>query len=308
VEDVARAEAQKRDFLPERPFHASPACGAASGRLYTRALSLSRLAYDLENLLSLTLAAAALVVLTYNALFAANALVFIVSALLVLSVRLPAPGPNERERGIWENLSFRVRAYLRTPRLRGLLALSLAAAGAGAMVIVNTVVYVRDRLGGTETDTALAFAAAGGGSMCVAPLLPRLLDRMPDRRVMLAGGLVLAAGLLLGLTSPSLIGLLPVWFVLGAGSSLIQIPDGTASQTIAARGRPARDLRRPVRAVARLLAGRLPARRIGRERVRPASHFHATCSGGAGGDHRRRGSVAERRHRRGGACARRARP
>ncbi len=193
---------------------------------YTRALSLSRLAYDIENLLSPTLAAAALVVLTYDALFAANAVAFLISALLVFSVRLPSPKPPEREHGVWHNMSFGIRAYVKTPRLRGLLALSLAVATAGAMVIVNTVVYVRDRLGGTESDTALAFAAAGAGSIVVALMLPRLLDGLPDRPFMLAGGVVLTAGLLLGLTDPGLLALLPVWFVLGAGSSLIQTPTG----------------------------------------------------------------------------------
>jgi MFS family permease len=193
---------------------------------YTRALSLSRLAYDLENLLSPMLAAAALVVLTYDALFAANALAFLISALLVFSVRLPSPKPHEREHGVLHNLSFGIRAYVKTPRLRGLLALSLAVATAGAMVIVNTVVYVRDYLGGTESDTALAFAAAGAGSMVVALMLPRFLDRLPDRPFMLAGGVILTVGLLLGLTDPGLLALLVVWFILGAGSSLIQTPTG----------------------------------------------------------------------------------
>lgn len=193
---------------------------------YTRALSLSRLAYDLENLLSPTLAAAALVLVTYDVLFAANAVAFLVSALLVFSVRLPSPRPHERERGVWHNVSFGVRAYLKTPRLRGLLALSLAVASAGAMVIVNTVVYVRGYLGGSETDTAFAFAAAGAGSMVVALLLPRVLDRFPDRPFMLAGGILMGGGLLLGLTGPGLVALLTVWFVLGAGSSLIQTPAG----------------------------------------------------------------------------------
>jgi MFS family permease len=207
---------------------------------YTRALSLSRLAYDLENLLSPTLAAVALVVLSYDALFAANAVAFLASALLVLSVRLPSPKPHERERGVWHNMSFGVRAYVKTPRLRGLLGLSLAVAAAGAMVIVNTVVYVRDRLGGTESDTALAFAAAGAGSMIVALMLPRLLDRLPDRPVMLAGGVVLTAGLLLGLTEPGLFALLPIWFVLGAGWSLIQTPAGRLLRRSAREGdRPA---------------------------------------------------------------------
>lgn len=207
---------------------------------YTRALSLSRLAYDLENLLSPTLAAAALVLLTYDALFAANAVAFLASALLVFSVRLPSPKAQERERGVWRNVTFGIRTYLKTPRLRGLLALSLAVATAGAMVIVNTVVYVRDRLGGSESDTAVAFAAAGAGSMVVAFLLPRFLDRLPDRPFMLAGGAILAGGLLLGLTGPDLLALLPLWFLLGAGSSLIQTPTGRLLRRSAHEGdRPA---------------------------------------------------------------------
>ncbi len=197
---------------------------------YTRALSLSRLAYDLENLLSPSLAALALLFLSYDSLFAANAGAFLVSALLVLSVALPRARPHDRAGGIWDNLSFGARAYLATPRLRGLLALSLAVAAAGAMVIVNTVVYVRDHLGGTQSDMALAFAAFGAGSMAVALLLPRLLDRLPDRPFMLGGGALLATGLILGLTEPGMMLLLPVWFLLGLGSSCIQTPAGRLLQ------------------------------------------------------------------------------
>ncbi len=207
---------------------------------YTRALSLSRLAYDLENLLSPTIAAAALVIVTFDALFAANALAFLISAALIFSVQLPSPQPQEREHGVWHNTSFGIRTYLKTPRLRGLLALSLAVATAGAMVIVNTVVYVRDRLGGTESDTALAFAAAGAGSMVVALLLPRLLEHQPDRPFMLGGGLLLTTGLLLGLTGPGLFALLPIWFVLGAGASFILTSAGRLIRRSAREGdRPA---------------------------------------------------------------------
>ena len=193
---------------------------------YTRALSLSRIAYDLENLLSPTLAVAALLLMSYDALFAANSVAFLVSALLLYSVTLPTPRPQEHRAGIWHNLTFGVRTYLKTPRLRGLLALSLAVAGAGAMVIVNTVILVRDRLGGTESETGLAFAAAGAGSMVVALLLPRLLGELTDRPFMLAGGALLVCGLFLGLAIPNFLVLLTVWFVLGAGSSLIQTPAG----------------------------------------------------------------------------------
>lgn len=193
---------------------------------YTRALSLSRLAYDLENLLSPTLAAGALLVLSYDALFAVNALAFLGAAALVLATRLPRPRPTDRPGGIRHNLTFGMRAYLATPRLRGLLALALAAAAAGAMVIVNTVVYVRDRLGGTESDVAVVMAAFGAGSMAAALLLPRVLDRVPDRAVMLAGGALMAIGLLSALSRPGLLPLLLVWACLGAGSSMVQTPAG----------------------------------------------------------------------------------
>lgn len=193
---------------------------------YTRALSLSRLAYDLENLLSPMMAAMALLVLSYDALFTANAVSFVVSALLVLSVRLPSLQTQDRINGIWYNTTYGIRVYLKTPRLRGLLAFSLAAASSGAMVIVNTVVYVRDTLGGSETDAAIAFAATGAGSMIIALSLPGLLKKFPDRMFILCGGWLLVGGLLFGLTNPSLHSLFVLWFILGAGASLIQTPVG----------------------------------------------------------------------------------
>jgi len=195
-------------------------------RRYSEALSLSRLAYELENLLSPTVAAVALAFAGYHLLFSANAVAFIASAILVLSARLPRPPAGEREAGIWSELTFGLRGYLATPRLRGLLLLSLAVACAGAMVIVNTVVYVRDRLGGSESETALALAAGGGGAMLAALLLPRLLDRIGLRTVMLGGGVLLAVGLAGGLTQPGFLALLALWFGLGAGSALAQTPAG----------------------------------------------------------------------------------
>ncbi len=75
--------------------------------------------------------------------------------------------------------------------------------------------------------------------MVVALMLPRFLDRLPDRPIMLAGGVVLGIGLLLGLGEPGLRAMLPVWFVLGAGASLIQTPAGRLL------ARSARDSDRP---------------------------------------------------------------
>jgi Major Facilitator Superfamily len=135
---------------------------------YTRALSLSRLAYEMESLLSPVLAAALLTVISFNWLFVGTVDGFFCSAGLVLSVTIGQPETLERKGGFYENTTRGIRIYLATPRLRGLLALNLSVAAAGAMVIVNTVVIVRGLLGGTDSDVAIALACFGGGSMASA--------------------------------------------------------------------------------------------------------------------------------------------
>ncbi|OZA91492.1 MAG: MFS transporter, partial [Azorhizobium sp. 39-67-5] len=136
---------------------------------YTQALSLSRLAYDLESVVSPILAAALLTVIGFHSLFAGTVVGFLASAALVVSVLLPSPIPTER-RGICDRTTRGLRIYLATPRLRGLLALNFAVAAASAMVIVNTVVLVQAQFGLGQSATALALAAFGGGSMIAALL------------------------------------------------------------------------------------------------------------------------------------------
>lgn len=192
---------------------------------YTRALSLSRLAYDLESVASPMLAAALLTVISFHSLFAGTVVGFLVSAVLVVSVVLPSPKPAER-RGIYDRTTRGLRIYLATPRLRGLLALSLAVSAGGSMVIVNTVVLVQSEFGLDQRGTALALAAFGAGSMVAALALPRLLDRAPDRPTMLGGAAILAVGLFAGSAAGSYGLLLALWLVLGLGYSLAQTPSG----------------------------------------------------------------------------------
>jgi H+ antiporter protein len=192
---------------------------------YTHALSLSRLAYDLESLVSPMLAAALLTVISFHSLFAGTVVGFLLSAALVVSVTLPSPKPSER-RGIYDRTTRGLRIYLATPRLRGLFAINLGVAAAGAMVIVNTVVIVQSELGLTQRSTALALAAFGGGSMLAALILPRLLETVPDRLAMLTGIAVLFVGLLVGITTSSFEPLLALWFILGIGYSIAQTPSG----------------------------------------------------------------------------------
>jgi len=194
-------------------------------RDYTRALSLSRLAYDLESLVSPVLAAALLTVISFHNLFTGTVVGFLVSSALVVSVVLPSPKASA-PRGIYDRTTRGIRIYLATPRLRGLLAINTAVAAAGALVIVNSVVYVQAVFGLGQNETALALAAFGGGSMLVALVLPRLLDSVSDRAAMLAGASVLAVATFAAAAIPSYGWLLLLWFVIGAGYSMSQTPSG----------------------------------------------------------------------------------
>ncbi|KJL47402.1 Major Facilitator Superfamily protein [Microbacterium hydrocarbonoxydans] len=199
-------------------------------REYTRALSLSRLAYDLESLVSPVLAAALLTVISYNNLFVGTVVGFIGSAVLVIATRFPAIRPAAPV-PFFDRLTRGARVFLKTVELRSLLAMNLVVATATAMVIVNTVVLVQGDLGRPQSDVALLLAAYGAGSMIIALLLPTVLDRLPDRRVMLTGSAALPAGLLgaFALTAapvgPATWPLLMVtWLFLGASNSLILTP------------------------------------------------------------------------------------
>ena len=192
---------------------------------YTRALSLSRLAYDMESVISPMLAAALLTVIGFHVLFAGTAVGFLVSAALVVSVVLPDLKPAE-PCGIYDRTTRGIRMYLATTRLRGLLALNLAVSSASSMVIVNTVVLVQATFVLDQRATAIALAAYGAGSMAAALGLPRVLDHRPDRPVMLVGACLLTAGLFLGVLVGGFSVLLPLWVLLGFGNSVTQTPTG----------------------------------------------------------------------------------
>lgn len=197
---------------------------------YTRALSLSRLAYDLENIVSPTLVALLLAVMSYNALFLGTVAGFAASALLVASVLLPSPRLS-KSRGIYDRGTRGIRIYLATPRLRGLLALNLTAAAAGAMVLVNSVVLVRGILGLSESALAWTMFAFGTGSMLAALALPRLLEHMPDRPVMVCGAAVMVLTLLalageVATLGPDWSFLLGAWLLVGLGYSAVLTPSG----------------------------------------------------------------------------------
>ena len=198
---------------------------------YTKALSLSRLAYDLEALVSPALAALLLTMLSYGNLFLGTVAGFLCSALMVAVTALPPVRQTGGEQtSVWHRTTLGTRIFWRNRRLRALLALNLVVAAPTAMVLVNTVVFVRDVLQRSDSDLALALASFGIGSMVVALAAPPVLEKFGDRTVMLCGAAVIpvalaAAAAVVAVVPDSGWGLLlGLWLLLGAANSTILTP------------------------------------------------------------------------------------
>ncbi|MGW6004901.1 MFS transporter [Oerskovia enterophila] len=207
-------------------------------RDYTSALSLSRLAYDLEAVASPALAAVLLLVLSPSQLFWGTAVGFGASALLVLSVVLPRrvheaeDAPSGPDGSFGWRLRRGVVLFARTPALRPVLALDLAVAAGVSFVLAQSVVVARVGLGLGPDGVAVLLAVCGGGSVVAALTLPRLLRAVPERRVMLGGAVVVTAGcavvpLVLALPPRgALVGVVLAWAAIGAGWSAVETPVG----------------------------------------------------------------------------------
>ena len=201
-------------------------------RDYTNALSLSRLAYDIENLLSPAIAGLLLTVVAFHWLFIGTFLGFLISALIVLITVIPKQAKGKKDLPFRQRVTKGSRIYLSTPRLRGLLSLNVTIAALGSMILVNTIVLVRSQFDGSERDVAVALAFYGVGSMIAAFILPSVLGRVRDRSVMLFASVTasivsLSFALLYGRFGlPSWEVFLCTWALLGLLGSFIATPSG----------------------------------------------------------------------------------
>jgi NRE family putative nickel resistance protein-like MFS transporter len=210
---------------------------------YVKALSLSRVAVDVEAVAAPAIAGALVALVGLKWVFWFDAATYLVSACLVLLATLPKArisAPPFRLRTLAEDVTYVIRLILRQHPLRRAVILSFAEATAGAAAIVATVVYVQDVLGYGETTFALVMAALGLGSTLTALALGaatgRYESRAHDRKqlhgrrhrwaevALLSGGLVLSALLLPGALHPPIIVFALLWFLNGAGQALIAIP------------------------------------------------------------------------------------
>jgi len=226
---------------------------------FTAAQSLSRLAYDLESLVSPILAALLVTLLPPSWLFAVTAVGFALSLVAVLLSRLQVHTPVTGEPFVSRLVrGLRLVAVIESTRFLALLDAVVAAVY--ATVLVNTIVIalrLEGEIDDVVTPLAIALALFGVGSIAIALALPALLRLTTDRAVMTGGALVAivvlaiialieaGAGLdLFGLIEAGagldLFGLAIFWLLLGAASSAISTPSARLiRRDVATADRPA---------------------------------------------------------------------
>lgn len=196
---------------------------------YTAALSLSRLAYDLEAVASPVFAAGALLIMSYHGLFIGTAGGFLGSLVLVLLAApgFPASYADQDQESLLKRSLRGVRYMGRVPELRSVVFLNLAIAAPMAMVLVNTVVILRDMFSRDDAAVAWLLAAFGVGSMALAFSLPRLCERFSDFSLMWSGAAASISGMVLlylVLISGWEWALWAIWPLLGAALAIMQTP------------------------------------------------------------------------------------
>ncbi len=216
-------------------------------KLYTRAVSLSRVAQDLEAAGGPLIAGVLIALVGVRWAFWFDAVTYVASAVLVLQSHVPrAARPTEAFpwRKFVPEVTYGTRLLLRVPALRQALVLHFAEATAGAAAIVATVAYAHDVLHRGNGTFAATMMALGLGSSAAALLAARYVERITRaaqhatqdpaathiryhawaRHTMVLGGGLMAIALLPGVLRPGLIFLMVLWALNGAGQALVAIP------------------------------------------------------------------------------------
>lgn len=213
---------------------------------YVKALSVSRVAVDLEAMLAPALAGLIFALLGLKWLFWLDSLSYLLSAALVIATVFPHRNKIAEKiqlKTLFQELSYGTKVLFREASLKRALLLSFAEATAGAVAIVASVVYIKDVLLLGETSFVFVMACLGLGSTITALLLGKFTGRYESvandhtelhglrhrwtERALLLGGIVLGLLLIPGFLKPTLAVFAILWFLNGAGQVLIAIASTT---------------------------------------------------------------------------------
>jgi MFS transporter, NRE family, putaive nickel resistance protein len=206
-------------------YQATVAAVTARGLEYRRAVSLSGATFELLGVLGPGMAGALALILGGRSLFTMAGALFIVAALLIVTIRarLDAATPASRRSIAWDDLTTGTRRLWSDPLSRYGLALELVASVAGAWILVNSVVLVKAGLGLGDAHYGWVMAAFGAGATLAALSLGALGGRIPRTRLMALGAVAISVAVV----PANAVGILPLaalWLLAGAGTNWVNLP------------------------------------------------------------------------------------
>jgi MFS transporter, NRE family, putaive nickel resistance protein len=206
-------------------YQATVAAVTARGVEYRRAVSLSGATFELLGVLGPGMAGALALVIGGRSLFTLAGALFIVAALLIVTIRarLDASTSTTRRAVAWDDLTTGTRRLWRDPLSRYGLALELVASVAGAWILVNSVVLVKAGLGLGDAHYGWVMAAFGAGATLAALSLGLFGGRVPRARLMAIGAVAISVAVL----PANAVGILPLaalWLLAGAGTNWVNLP------------------------------------------------------------------------------------
>ena len=195
--------------------------------LFVRGSSLSRVAYNLENILSPTFAILMLSFMNYSWFFIGNTICFLFSALLISVTKFPEIDAKKMEfTPIWKKAIGGIVLFLRNRNLLAILSLNMVIATSGAMILVNSVTIIQGIFGLSESKLVLAMLYYGIGA-ALSAMIVFIISAISNYKLIMLAGAFLTSLISLGSSFiQSYEALLISWACFGFLSSLILVPMG----------------------------------------------------------------------------------
>lgn len=196
-------------------------------RLFIKGASLSRIAYNLENILSPTFAILLLTFLNYSLFFVTNTICFFLSAILILITNFPQSTAKETDMiPFWRKAVSGIVLFVKNRNLLAILSLNMVIAASGAMILVNSVTIIQGFFGLSEDKLAIAMLCYGTGAMLSAFVVFIKSGDSNYKRIMLIGAFLTSLTSLSSIFIQSYEALLLSWSCFGFLSSFILVPIG----------------------------------------------------------------------------------
>jgi MFS transporter, NRE family, putaive nickel resistance protein len=197
---------------------------------YPQAISLSSATFQLLGVLGPGLAGSVAALMGARQIFFLDALTFAIAAVLIFSL----PGQLQVDQHQWvrtisgtlQDMREGTTRLLSDIPIRYALAMQLVASVTGAQILVNTVGYVQGTLKLGKVEYGWTMAAFGIGATLASIVFGNFNQRFQHTTFVVIGALLITVALLPA-NYASLIPLMLLWLVAGAGQSFVNLPSQT---------------------------------------------------------------------------------